>query len=154
ESTMPPNSCACATPRPKTTPSAPPSRSQAIAASGSSKQSKTDVLGRVYMPKERREAILDAYECSAMSGQAFAAHVGVKSPTLATWLQRWRKRDEEKKGACCYLFNFDIIHIVCILFNHATKSSNREREWGLPHHQSRELPPGYVYQRRGASVLR
>jgi transposase len=54
---------------------------------------KTDVLGRVYMPKERRETILDAYECSAMSGQAFAAHVGVKYPTLATWLQRRRKRD-------------------------------------------------------------
>jgi len=34
---------------------------------------KTDVLGRVRMPKDRREAILDAFERSGMSGQAFAA---------------------------------------------------------------------------------
>ena len=65
---------------------------------------KTDALGRVYMPKERREAILDAFERSSMSGQAFAAHVGVKYPTLATWLQRRRHKrgdyvgKESKKG--------------------------------------------------------
>lgn len=59
---------------------------------------KTDVLGRVYMPKERREAILDAFERSSMSGQAFAAHVGVKYPTLATWLQRRRRKRGDDVG--------------------------------------------------------
>lgn len=59
---------------------------------------KTDVLGRVYMPKERREAILDAFERSSMSGQAFAAHVGVKYPTLATWLQRRRHKRGDDVG--------------------------------------------------------
>lgn len=59
---------------------------------------KTDVLGRVYMPKDRREAILDAFERSSMSGQAFAAHVGVKYPTLATWLQRRRHKRGDYAG--------------------------------------------------------
>lgn len=52
---------------------------------------KTDVLGRVHMPRDRREAILDAFERSAMSGQAFAAHIGVKYPTLMTWAQKRRR---------------------------------------------------------------
>jgi hypothetical protein len=49
---------------------------------------KTDVLGRVHMPKERREAILDAFERSGMSGQAFAAQIGVKYTTFASWRQK------------------------------------------------------------------
>ena len=52
---------------------------------------KTDVLGRVRMPAQRREAILDAFEQSGMSGQAFARHVGVKYPTFASWIQKRRR---------------------------------------------------------------
>ena len=52
---------------------------------------KTDVLGRVRMPADRREAILDAFEQSGMSGQAFAKHVGIKYPTFATWIQKRRR---------------------------------------------------------------
>jgi len=52
---------------------------------------KTDALGRVRMPAERREAILDAFEQSGMSGQAFAKHIGVKYPTFATWIQKRRR---------------------------------------------------------------
>jgi DNA-binding transcriptional regulator YiaG len=52
---------------------------------------KTDALGRVHMPRDRREAILDAFESSAMSGQAFAAHIGVKYPTFMTWAQKREK---------------------------------------------------------------
>ncbi len=37
---------------------------------------KTDVLGRVHMPRERREAIQDAFEHSGMSGKAFATNGG------------------------------------------------------------------------------
>ena len=51
---------------------------------------KTDVLGRVRMPSQRREAILDAFEESGMSGQSFARHIGVKYPTFASWVQKRR----------------------------------------------------------------
>ena len=52
---------------------------------------KTDVLGRVSMPADRREAILDAFEQSGMSGQAFAKQIGVKYPTFASWIQKRRR---------------------------------------------------------------
>ena len=56
---------------------------------------KTDVLGRVRMPADRREAILDAFEQSGMSGQAFAKQVGIKYTTFATWIQK-RRRESGK----------------------------------------------------------
>ncbi len=56
---------------------------------------KTDALRRVRMPADRREAILDAFEQSGMSGQAFARHVGVKYPTFATWVQKRRRKRGE-----------------------------------------------------------
>lgn len=56
---------------------------------------KTDALGRVRMPIDRREAILDAFEQSGMSGQAFAKHVGVKYPTFASWVQKRRRKRVE-----------------------------------------------------------
>lgn len=52
---------------------------------------KTDALGRVRMPKDRREAIVDAFEQSGMSGQAFAAHAGLKYSTFAKWVQKRRR---------------------------------------------------------------
>lgn len=56
------------------------------------------------MPKDRREAILDAFERSGMSGQAFATHIGVKYTTFATWVQKRRRtrgdyKPEESRGA-------------------------------------------------------
>lgn len=60
---------------------------------------KTDALGRVKVPPAKREAILDAFERSGLSGQAFAEHIGVKYPTFATWVQkRKRARGEYPKG--------------------------------------------------------
>ena len=56
---------------------------------------KTDVLGRVRMPADRREAILDAFEQSGMSGKAFAKHAGVKYTTFATWVQKRRRNRGE-----------------------------------------------------------
>jgi transposase-like protein len=47
-----------------------------------------DTLGRVRMPREKREQILDEYERSGMSGAAFAALVGVKYSTLSSWIQQ------------------------------------------------------------------
>jgi hypothetical protein len=53
---------------------------------------KTDVLGRVKTPAARREQLLDEYERSGMSGVAFAAFVGIKYQTFATWAQQRRRR--------------------------------------------------------------
>jgi len=52
---------------------------------------KTDVLGRVKTPKERREQLLDEFEKSGLTGQKFAALVGVKYQTFATWAQKRRR---------------------------------------------------------------
>ena len=37
---------------------------------------------------EQRDALLDAFECSGLSGTRFAAAHGVKSRTFATWVQK------------------------------------------------------------------
>jgi transposase-like protein len=52
---------------------------------------KTDVLGRVKMPPEKREAILDEFERSAMSAASFARRIGVNYQTFATWVHKRRK---------------------------------------------------------------
>src|SRR5215210_7595219 len=51
----------------------------------------TDALGRVRTPPERREALLDEFENSGMSGAKFAAFIGVKYQTLANWVQKRRR---------------------------------------------------------------
>lgn len=38
---------------------------------------KTDALGRVKVPVKKREAILDAFEQSGLSGTAFASRIDV-----------------------------------------------------------------------------
>lgn len=55
---------------------------------------KTDQLGRVRTPAAKREAILDEFEGSGMSGQAFAKQFGIKYSTFASWVQR-RREDRE-----------------------------------------------------------
>jgi len=52
---------------------------------------KTDSLGRVRTSPERREAILDDFEQSGMSGVAYARRQGINYQTFATWIQK-RKR--------------------------------------------------------------
>jgi hypothetical protein len=56
---------------------------------------KTDVLGRVKTPKERREQLLDEFARSGLSVKKFAALVGIKYPTLATWAQKRRRQRGE-----------------------------------------------------------
>jgi len=55
---------------------------------------KTDALGRVQTPKDRREELLDEFEKSGLTGQKFAALSGVKYQTFATWAQRRRRARE------------------------------------------------------------
>ena len=63
-----------------------------------STKTKTEVLkqdsrGRVRVPVERREALLDEFEKSGASGAKFARLTGIKYATFAGWvLKRRRKR--------------------------------------------------------------
>lgn len=63
---------------------------------------KTDVLGRVRIPPEEREKMLDAFEAGGMSGQAFAIHHGIKVQTFASWIQKRRRSrgDYENEAVC------------------------------------------------------
>jgi hypothetical protein len=53
---------------------------------------KVDVSGRVWTPREQREAVLDEFERSGLPATKFAEHIGVKYPTFASWVQKRRRR--------------------------------------------------------------
>jgi hypothetical protein len=53
---------------------------------------KVDVTGRVWTPRELREAALDEFEGSGMPATKFAERIGVKYSTFATWVQQRRKQ--------------------------------------------------------------
>ena len=53
---------------------------------------KTDGLGRVRTPLAQREALLDAFERSGLSGMKFAALHGLKYPSFANWVQQRKRR--------------------------------------------------------------
>ena len=55
---------------------------------------RTDILGRITLSREQREKMLDAFEASSMSGQAFAKQHGVKQQTFASWIQKRRRAHE------------------------------------------------------------
>ena len=58
---------------------------------GSEEVFKVDARGRVQTQRARREELLDEFERSGASGQAFAAMVGVKYQTFASWIQKRRR---------------------------------------------------------------
>ena len=53
---------------------------------------KVDASGRVWTPREQREVALDEFERSGLPASKFAAHLGVKYPTFASWVQKRRQR--------------------------------------------------------------
>lgn len=59
---------------------------------------KTDVLGRVWTPRDKREALVGEYERSSMSASAFAKWSGVKPATFAGWVAKVRKAREKSEG--------------------------------------------------------
>jgi hypothetical protein len=59
---------------------------------------KRDRMGRVRVPKPRREMLLDEWERSGGSAAQFADYVGIKYSTLASWIQKRRKRAGLKKS--------------------------------------------------------
>jgi len=57
-----------------------------------------DSRGRVQTPPQRREALLDEFERSGLSGRRFAKMVGIVPVTFSAWVcQRRRNRAEAKK---------------------------------------------------------
>jgi hypothetical protein len=54
-----------------------------------------DKRGRVWTKPERREALLDEFGKSGLSGAEFARLSGVKYSTLQNWLQQRRRRTAE-----------------------------------------------------------
>lgn len=58
---------------------------------------KSDALGRPRVPKEKREAILDEFEKSGLSGVRFAEQYGINYSTFAAWRQR-RNKERERSG--------------------------------------------------------
>ena len=60
---------------------------------------KTDARGRVRVPDERREGLLNEFEKSGLSGPKFAAMIGVKYQTFAWWVQQRRQRRERERNA-------------------------------------------------------
>ena len=63
---------------------------------------KTDVLGRVWTPRDKREALVAEYERSSMSAAEFAKWSGVKYATFTGWVVKARKarrrRESEDKA--------------------------------------------------------
>jgi len=57
---------------------------------------KTDTLGRIRTSPEQRDALLDAFESSSMSGAAFAKLHGINYTTFASWRQ---KRNRQRQSA-------------------------------------------------------
>lgn len=56
---------------------------------------KTDARGRVRSTRQQRDAVLDAYEASGLSGPEFSRTHGLKYQTFATWRQRRREQLED-----------------------------------------------------------
>lgn len=60
---------------------------------------KQDRRGRVRVPRERREALLEEFARSGLSAVTFARMVGVKYPTFANWRQQQRKAQKTVRKA-------------------------------------------------------
>lgn len=61
---------------------------------------KVDTLGRVRTPREKQDEIVSAYRGSGMTGQQFAAYVGVKYSTLMSWVGKERKDRRAGQEIC------------------------------------------------------
>jgi len=58
---------------------------------------KADRTGRTHYTPEYKAEVLAAFEKSGMSGQAFAAHCGIKYPTFASWRAKARNRSNDRE---------------------------------------------------------
>lgn len=58
---------------------------------------KVDSRGHIQIPPERRQALLEEFDRSGMSGAAFCRHYGLKYNTFAHWIRARRKKQERKE---------------------------------------------------------
>ena len=56
---------------------------------------KADRRGRLRYTPEQKQALIDAYEASGLSGPRFAALHGVNYQTLVSWLKKRRQGDPD-----------------------------------------------------------
>lgn len=61
---------------------------------------RSDRRGRMLVGAEQREALLDEFERSGMSGMAFCKLHGLVYPTFASW--RKKRRERPKPGAAAF----------------------------------------------------
>ncbi len=61
---------------------------------------KRDVLGRITVTQEQREALLNEFERRGLKGLPFARMAGVNYPTFASWIQK-RRRARGQYGKDC-----------------------------------------------------
>jgi hypothetical protein len=69
---------------------------------------KTDKRGRVLTPPEQREAWLDAFEQSGMSGAAFAKLHGIRYTTFANWRTRRKQQSRNNETAAPFFEEIDV----------------------------------------------
>lgn len=74
---------------------------------------KQDTRGRVCAPREHREAVLDVFERSGMSGAAFARLHGIKYATLMGWKAARQRRGADERQAPHPLFTEAVIEPKC-----------------------------------------
>lgn len=58
---------------------------------------KADSRGRIRMPRERREELLDQFEQSGVSARRFSQLAGLKYQTFARWVF-WRRKQRTSSG--------------------------------------------------------
>ena len=62
---------------------------------------RTDSRQRVWVSRERREAILEEFDKSGASAMRFAAYAGIKYSTFANWVARRKQKAGTAGGMRC-----------------------------------------------------
>ena len=69
---------------------------------------KQDGRGRVLVSRERREALLEEFEKSGLSGVGFARMAGVKYATFASWIAAKKRKREAAPGGVVRLLEAEV----------------------------------------------
>ena len=91
---------------------------------------KQDSRGRVRVPVERREALLDEFEKSGASGAQFARMAGLKYATFANWVHQRRQRRRQAGGQLRVAGNGGAIPLFEALVEGGSGDAERGGEMG------------------------
>lgn len=91
---------------------------------------KQDSCGRVRVPLERREALLDEFEKSGASGAQFARIAGLKYATFANWVHQRRKRRIQGGGQLSVAGNGGAIPLFEALVESGSRGAERSGGMG------------------------